>query len=273
MRNIISSCPHCGSENTKLREKLNFEGYDFLVPDMKKKSREWIDCLSCGVCFSTPRLSEKQLEYMYDNYRSEEFRGESPDEYFDRIVNYPPEESENHQKILWIKEKLEDQFVAEKILDIGCGGGVLLFTLRKYFESAKLFGIEPTSNFAELSRRRTNSIIINGYFDEKSFIKEKFSLITCCQVLEHVDELDKFVKNVRDKLENGGFLYIEVPDVSDFDYLPKDHSRFLEPSHLWYFNKNFLCEKLFKNNFQVVDKIIKKTIRGRNNLMIIFKKF
>ena len=272
MRNIIASCPYCGSKNTKLRENLNFEGYDFLVPDMKKKSREWIDCSNCMICFSTPRLSEKQLEYMYDNYRSEEFRGETPDQYFDRIVSYPPEESENYQKIVWIREKLEDQFVPKKILDIGCGGGVLLFTLRKFFESAKFFGIEPTSNFAELSRRRTNSNIINGYFNEKSFNNEKFSLITCCQVLEHVDELDSFVKNVRHKLENGGFLYIEVPDLSDFDSLPKDHSRFLEPSHLWYFNELFLCEKLFKNKLKVVDQTIKKTIRGRNNLMILFQK-
>ena len=51
----------------------------------------------------------------------------------------------NHQKILWIKEKLEDQFV--KKLDSLVA---YYFRLRKYFESAKLFGIEPTSNFAEL---------------------------------------------------------------------------------------------------------------------------
>ena len=39
MRNIISSCPHCGSENTKLREKLNSEGYDFLFLTEEKVER------------------------------------------------------------------------------------------------------------------------------------------------------------------------------------------------------------------------------------------
>lgn len=265
-------CPLCKKNNLKLRRELEYEGYDFLVPDLKERRRKWIDCIDCNLSFSTPKLSKLQLQYMYENYRSESFRGESPDQYFDRITSYPPEKSENFQKLVWIRENLPTEFFPDKILDIGSGGGVLLDTIGKIYRDSELFGVEPTENFAELSRRRTRANIINGFFDEKSFAEFQFNLITCCQVLEHIENLHQFVINVSSRLIKGGYLYIEVPDISDFETLEIQHSRFLEPSHLWYFNSDFLCQNLFKNVFLIVDYSITKTVRGRNNLMILFKK-
>ena len=46
----------------------------------------------------------------------------------------------------------------------------------------------------------------------------------------------------------------------DFDYSKIFRLRTI---YLWYFNKNFLCEKLFKNKFQVVDKILKNNKRKK----------
>lgn len=265
-------CPNCKKNNLKFRQEQKFEGYDFLVPDLKENKREWFDCIDCNLTFSIPRLTKKQLEYMYDNYRSESFRGESPDKYFDRITNYPPEESENFQKIAWIKDKISLEFKPDKILDIGSGGGVLLHSLGNVFIEADLYGVEPTTNFAELSRRRTRAEIINGFFDDKTFIDYQFNLITCCQVLEHIESLNDFVENVSKRLTKGGYLYIEVPDISDFKTLEKTHSRFSEPSHLWYFNADFLCNNLFKNILLLIDYSLIKTVRNRNNLMILFQK-
>ena len=270
--NSKNFCPHCKKNNLLLRESSPQGEYEFLVPDINSSIREWIDCLNCNLCFSTPRLSQKQLDFMYMNYRSEEFRGETADEYFDRITNYPPEKSENFQKLIWITGKIQKNFAPHKILDIGSGGGVLIHTLGKFFSNAELFGIEPTANFAELSQRRTKAQITNGYFNSTAFEDHSFDLITCCQVLEHIENLTDFAKDVYSKINKGGYFYLDVPDISDFDTLEKNHSRFLEPSHLWYFNSEFLCKKLFKNYFSLIEYTVNKTVRGRNNLMILFKK-
>ena len=272
MNKLKNICPYCKNKNTNLRVRLNFEGYDFLVPNMQENKREWIDCNDCNLAFSLPRLSEEQLIYMYDNYRSESFRGETPDQYFDRITSYKPEKSENYNKVKWIKSFIDNEFNPKEILDIGCGGGVLLYTLKTFFKNSELFGVEPTSNFAELSKRRTGANIINGYFNNKSFENIKFDLITCCQVLEHVQDLKTFVFDIKNSLSENGYLYIEVPDISDFETLPKSHSRFLEPSHLWYFNFKFLSEKLFNKKLNLISSSTIKTIRGRNNLMLLFQK-
>ena len=103
-------CPNCKNFNLRFRQEQKLEGYDFLVPDLKENKRHWIDCLDCNLSFSSPRLSKRQIKYMYDNYRSESFRGESPDEYFDRISTYPPEKSENFQKVAWIREKINSMY-------------------------------------------------------------------------------------------------------------------------------------------------------------------
>ena len=229
-------CPFCKSENIKLRSVFDFKGYDILVPDMKEKERKWLDCLNCEVTFSYPRLSINQLEYMYENYRSESFRGETPDQYFDRITGYKPEESENNHKVKWINSLLGKNFSPNKILDIGCGGGVLLHTLKSFFKDSSLFGVEPTSSFADLSKRRTGADIVNGYFNNETFNNHRFNLITCCQVLEHVEDLKTFVFDIKNVLQLKGYLYIEVPDISDFNSLPIRHSRFSEPSHLLVFS-------------------------------------
>ena len=264
-------CAFCSSNKTKIRAIVPKDKENFLVPELKGINREWVDCQVCNICFSIPRLTYDQLNYMYRNYRAESFRGETPDEYFDRITSYKPEESENFQKLSWIKKYLNPTFEPKTILDIGCGGGVLLHSMGSTFEKSKLYGVEPTPNFAELASRRTNATIINSYYTRETFENITFDLITCCQVLEHIDDLKSFVSDLCSSINNNGYVYIEVPDISDFDSLPISHSRFSEPSHLWYYSKEFLTTYFESNSFSVVKLEIKETIRGRNNLMILLQ--
>ncbi|WP_269625325.1 class I SAM-dependent methyltransferase [Prochlorococcus marinus] len=209
---------------------------------------------------------------MYENYRSEDFRKETPDEYFDRIINYDSKHSENYHKTNWIREKLKEEWEPNNILDIGSGGGVLLHTLGEIYKNASLFGVEPTPNFADLASRRTRAEIKNDYFKGKPFKNKVFELITCCQVLEHVEDLQEFLLDISNSLAIGGYVYIEVPDISDFNELPLDHSRFSEPSHLWYFSSEFLTKYFESYGFQKQVDTVKKTVRNRNNLMILMKK-
>ena len=265
-------CAYCGSKNTVARYKVPKNDNNFLVPELENIQRKWCFCNNCKIHFSIPRLNKKQIKYMYDNYRSEEFRNETPDEYFDRIINYDPKESENYHKTSWLRKELKEGWEPNNILDIGSGGGVLLHTLGNLYKNSSLFGVEPTPNFAELSSRRTRAEIKNDYFKGNPFKNILFELITCCQVIEHVVDLQKFLIDLNNSLIKGGYVYIEVPDISDFNSLPLDHSRFSEPSHLWYFSSEFLTIYFESYGFRKVADTVKKTVRGRNNLMMLLKK-
>ena len=265
-------CVYCNSTKIKLRTKIINKERHFLVPGVKDLDRKWYNCNDCKVCFSVPRLNKKDIDYMYANYRSESFRGETPDEYFDRITNYSPEESENHQKVQWIINNINKEWNPSKIIDIGCGGGVLLDTLRRSFEKASLYGIEPTESYAQLASRRTGAKINNGYFHKKSFPNCIFNLITCCQVLEHIDDLKMFVSDLKKITDKSSFIYIEVPDIRDFDKLPLNHFIFSEPSHLWYFSSEFLDPFFISNGFDILCCEVITTIRNRNDLRYLLKK-
>ena len=263
-------CANCGSQETHVVLDIKNENSHYLTPNKTNGNRKWHKCVKCGIAFSTPRLTLEEIEWMYKNYRNISFRNETPDEYFKRITSLPKDKSENYQKYSYIHESLIN-FQPLNILDIGCGGGVLIHELKKHWNSAKYFGIEPSPNYAELASRKTYANIINGYFSSATKYETKFDLITCCHVLEHIEDFNKFITAMKSNLNDNGYIYLEVPDYSDFMLLEKNHSRFTEPSHLWYFSEVSL-NRIVKNNGLEIERCeVKTSIRGKRNLIYILK--
>lgn len=78
------------------------------------------------------RLSAQETTELYARFRDQEWRNESPDQYFDRITSLPEGESENAQKFRIVGDFTKlSQRVEGSILDVGCGGGVLIETMRR----------------------------------------------------------------------------------------------------------------------------------------------
>ena len=264
-------CPNCGCNDTEELIALKNTEKHYLTPFKKNGNRGWRKCKQCNIGFSTPRLTEKEIEWMYENYRNDSFRNQSPEKYFEEITSLSNEKSENYQKFIYIHSNLY-KFKPKSVLDIGCGGGVLIHELKKHWKDARYYGIEPSPNFAELAQKKTGADIKNGFFSGSTEYKDKFDLILCCQVLEHIELFEEFLKAIRENLGNSGYVYLEVPDQSDFTHLEKEHTRFSEPSHLWYFSKTVLDKVMCQVGFNILQSDVKKTIRGRNNLMYILNK-
>lgn len=269
MLNVPSKCRQCDSNNVRVKLKLNNNTNSYLVPELSGIVRMWNLCDSCGICFSFPELNSIQVSRMYDNYRNEEFRGETPDQYFDRITSYSEKDSENFYKVKHLNSFIETP--PDKVLDIGCGGGVLIDCMKKIWPNSIFYGVEPTKNFCELTSRRTGAITKNSFYGFETYPNESFDLITCCQVFEHVKDLKEFAQAVRSNMHLNSYFYLEVPDIKDFDTLEPDHSRFIEPSHLWYFSHKFLQNFFEKESFKVIASKQELTVRGRNNLTLILK--
>ena len=238
---------------------------------MKKVERFIVSCDGCGFTYRDPALDEKDLQILYAHFRDMSLRNESPDEYFNRITNLPAKESENTVKVEWLKGNLEKRLAYPgKILDIGCGGGVFLYTFNKLIPGWKLHGIEPTSSFAKLAARRLGQPVIDGSYTAKLFDK-KFDLITINQVLEHVKSPVNFLEAVSEDLAEGGFVYLEVPDVRDFDFLPDNHDRF-HMQHLSILSKDSLRTTCQNAGYKIATISQTITIRGKNNINVILEK-
>ena len=94
------------------------------------------------------------------------------------------------------------------ILDIGCGGGILCEPLARL--GANVTGIDENEKAILVARKHAKKMNLRinykkGNITDISFQK-KFDIITCMEVLEHVDSVDLLIKKSRESLNNGGFF-------------------------------------------------------------------
>lgn len=128
-------------------------------------------CVRC--VFLYPKAECNSNKKMYEIYRSVDFRKETENEYFDRITSLPKAESENNYRIEFIKKYLAGE--PSSCFDIGCGGGVLIHSLSQEFKSSSFYGVEPTQNFFELTKKKTKALVTQGYFSK--VVSQEKSLI------------------------------------------------------------------------------------------------
>ncbi len=268
------SCPLC--DNAYFHPYFEQQGndeYKALV-GLESESSKWVKCESCEFIYHQPQFTQEELLALYDKFRDYTIRSETPDEYFDRITAYAPEKSENYQKVQWIIKNLTSCAKTKElhsIFDIGCGGGVFLWTVKELLSPKRMVGLEPTESFAKLAADRLNIQVFNEVYGNPVKLYGTHDLITVNQVLEHVKNPKCFIINLKENLLQAGFVYIEVPCAIDFSFLEPSHDRF-KAQHLCYFSEDSLVN-LFKNTgFKCISIETVSTLRGRNNIQAIFAK-
>lgn len=100
------------------------------------------------------------------------------------------------------------------LLDIGCGYGDLLNHFKK--QDFKLYGID-ISSFAIRKAKKMYPYIHFKVADAQRFIpfKIKFDAVMAIDVIEHLNNPLKALKNIRSKIKQGGYLFIQMPFVSN----------------------------------------------------------
>lgn len=263
-----TNCPNCQSPKNKIVLNISKESdfyLDYLKIDYKDTPRFYVRCKDCGLVYRSPILDEKEKELLYEHFRDVELRGENKYEYFQRITSLPPEQSENYEKSVFLEKYLPKK---GRVLDVGYGAGVFLYTFRNYFPGWKTLGIEPTNGFADVAKEN-NINIIYGYLKKDTF-DTKFDLITLIHVLEHMDNFKETLSTLKHHLKKDGLLYIEVPSVKDIGYFPKSHEKFM-CQHDIIFSREVLENVLTELGYSIAMSEYFISIRKGNNLRTIIK--
>ena len=107
-------------------------------------------------------------------------------------------------RIKYIQETLnKNRFNNIKILDIGCGGGLLSEGVSKLW--ANVYGIDFVKENINVAKKhaKKNNLKIN--YEVKDFEKEKISskydIIIIFEVLEHLYDWESFIKKIRSNLK------------------------------------------------------------------------
>ena len=126
----------------------------------------------------------------------------------------------NPTRIAFIKEKLISHFNLDslsskpleklKILDIGCGGGLLCEPLNRL--GAKITGIDPSENNIEVAKLHSKEMNLNINYircsPENLNFKDKFDVVLNMEVIEHVSNVDLFIQNCSKLVKKNGIMFV-----------------------------------------------------------------
>jgi len=101
-----------------------------------------------------------------------------------------------------------------KILDIGCGTGIILKVLNKF---GKACGIEYSNDAIQFLKQRGLDFIVRADANQDlPFMSSIFSAITCLDVLEHLDNDSNLLWEIYRVCQPGGYMIITVPAFDMF---------------------------------------------------------
>lgn len=113
----------------------------------------------------------------------------------------------NRARVAYFREKL-GTFRHKRMLDVGCGGGILSESLAR--EGASVVAVDPSeASLAQAKEHaRTENLAIEyraGFAEEMGF-HEEFDAVFAVDVLEHVQDLDTTLRACAWALKPGGFF-------------------------------------------------------------------
>jgi SAM-dependent methyltransferase len=117
-------------------------------------------------------------------------------------------------KLAFMRRYFGERFPSISVLDVGVGYGVFLKIAGEDYGLRNLFGMDPYPTSIEIARAMTPARIERGsLFDERwPFTERSFDVITCFDVLEHVERPVEFFEHARRYLREGGIAIISTPN-------------------------------------------------------------
>ena len=219
------SCPLCHSESETAVGSKN--GYTVQR------------CNTCGLMYADPMPSMAELDAIYAEYGVNK----------KNIVRWR-EKVRRWVRRLFLVEKLAPR---GRSLDIGCNTGFAAAAANRYGYDA--YGIDLGRESIEIAR----DMFPDCHFElataqEIASRGERFELVTCSEVIEHLTELDGFAAALQTLVAPGGILYLTTPDAGH-RLVPRDKLSWNEispPHHLIYFGRPQMRRLLEENGFKVL---------------------
>ena len=152
------------------------------------------------------------------------------EEWWDPAGKFKPLHKFNPIRISYIKENIINTFNLQKsdrslkgikILDIGCGGGLLSEPMARM--GADVFGIDASDkniNIAKIHAEK-NKLKIKYFCSSPENFKtdNKFDVILNMEIIEHVDDVDFFLKSCSKLLKKNGIMFVATLNKTLKSYL------------------------------------------------------
>lgn len=193
-------------------------------------------CAECGVEFLDPFPTDTEAYYRGEQYWVDHH---GPIDVAKLQAKHCPEQKR------WFAEVGVDNLRRKRLGDFGCGIGIFLDMAR---------GVADETVGVDLADHFKAHLEANGHrfaHGAQELKPNSLDVVVSFDTLEHVPGTKGFLNDIYGVMEQGGQLFIGVPNQRDFlkklvpDYLPF----FYHLSHLYYFNEDALRRTLKEAGF------------------------
>jgi len=204
--------------------------------------RRFAVCLDCGVERLYDRVAESRLDLLYGNYYAAS--DPSPAALERQLAN---------PTFALRRRRLEDVLGnrARRILEIGCGDGNFLATLRRTGWDAQ--GQEFSADTSAIVTRRHQIAMITGPLESVS-PERPFPVVAAYHVFEHIYHPASWLEQVRQLVEPQGLLHLQVPNGASLTRRISGEvwSGLVFPQHVYFYEPRTLQRLLTRSGFSVL---------------------
>ncbi len=160
-----------------------------------------------------------------------------------------------------VVRKYHEDIKGITVLDVGCGGGLLCEPLARL--GAIVDGIDASEKNITIAKEHAKESGLKIKYCCSTIEKNKnqYDVVTCLEVLEHVEQVDYFIKNCCDAVKKDGLIFFSTINRSVKSYLQTilgaeyilkwlpvgthEWAKFIKPSELY--------EQIENNKFKVCE--------------------
>jgi 2-polyprenyl-3-methyl-5-hydroxy-6-metoxy-1,4-benzoquinol methylase len=177
------NCPLCNSN-----EYFNL---------FNKRGGLYVKCIGCNMIFLNPVFKDKELIKYYINLHNSQSIVTKNESSFYKLI---------YSKGLDSINKFRNK--GKNLIDVGCSSGFFLDIASKY--GWRTYGIEFNQEEKKLVDKK--HVIFSQDIDTLSS-NLKFDLVTMWDVIEHIKDGNEFLKKIKKKLNKGGLIFMQTPNV------------------------------------------------------------
>jgi len=220
-----------------------------------------VHCQECHLEFVNPLPS---VEAMQENYKKEMIGNESESGLHSNYILERQKRIKSFSKLYNSRLSLIESFYPSKgnLLDIGCGAGFFLNIAKE--RGWNCHGLEILPEYIKYAKE--NFALENIHFeslDESlTYDENTFDVITLWDLIEHLRNPLKSLKQINRVMKPGGLLVIWTPNVKNAIVLKEKWIGYKTLQHFYFFSKDSLNNMLRKAGFKIVSLKTNKAKKG-----------
>lgn len=236
------ACPACGEREFRTL----FRGTDRLFGTTDEVFLI-VECRRCRLIRLYPWPDPEQLHQYYP-----------PDYWFDPAASAADSLAELWRRLVirdhvrFVRRALAAAPPDSLVLDVGCGGGLLLREL--HLPEHRAFGLDFSLDAASVAWSTNGVPVACGALTRAPFRPRTFGLITMFHVLEHLYDPAAYLEAARELLVEKGRLVVQVPNAGSWQFLlfGANWNGLDVPRHLIHFRESDLEALLDSAGFEIV---------------------